>query len=68
MKKRTITLLLALFLLSAPSVLATDPPVTPPTQAADGIILIGQTDGVIWPWFTDGVIITWFINGIILPW
>ena len=73
MKKRNITLLHALFLFSAPSVLASDPPIIinggtrRPTQAADGNSYTGRTDGIIHPMFANEFIIAWFINGITWP-
>lgn len=57
MKKRTLTLLFTLFLLTAPNVLAND-----------GVIHTGRTEGVITTEANDGTISTWFTDGIILPW
>lgn len=75
MKQRSITLLLTLFLLYAPSVMAHDGIIqngcTEPGMTAglnDGLIWPMLTDGIIMPMLTDGIILPWLINGTISPW
>ncbi len=84
MKKRTLTLLLTLFLLTAPSVMAHDGTIhtgcTEPgttsglpdrvmhTERTEGIMWTGLNDGTIWPMLTDGLILPWLTNGIITTW
>jgi hypothetical protein len=75
MKKRTITLLLTLFLLAAPSVMAHDgimytERAEPGTTSGlpEGVLHTELTDGIMWTGFTDGIILTWLTNGIISPW
>jgi hypothetical protein len=67
MKKRTLTLLLTLFLLYAPSVLAHDgiihtgctEPGTIHTGLTEGVMHTGLTDGIIMPCLTNGIISSW---------
>ena len=84
MKKRTLALLLALFLLGAPTTQADDGIITIgrtdgviytertdgiiSTVSADGIMHTGRTDGVLWTERTDGVIWPWFTDGTIWTW
>jgi hypothetical protein len=77
MKKRILTLLLTLFLLSAPSVMAHDgiihtgctDPGTIHTGFTDGTIHTGLTaDGIIQNGFSDGVIWPMFSDGVIIAW